>query len=69
MKTPSKPALVLLCVAAAAPGAIVAQNEAKVWKSSTFLDRVDGWIQYKATLVSPDDANTPVLRDVTIAYR
>ena len=27
------------------------------------------WIQYKATLVSPDDANTPVLRAVSISYR
>jgi hypothetical protein len=27
------------------------------------------WIQYKASLVSPDDANTPVLKDVSISYR
>jgi hypothetical protein len=26
------------------------------------------WIQYKATLVSPDDVNTPVLRAVSITY-
>lgn len=28
-----------------------------------------GWIQYKATLVSPDSANTPILRSVKIEYR
>jgi hypothetical protein len=27
------------------------------------------WIQYKATLVSPNDADTPILRDVSISYR
>lgn len=27
------------------------------------------WIQYKATLVSPNDANTPVLRGVSVTYR
>lgn len=27
------------------------------------------WIQYKATLVSPNDANTPVLRAVSISYQ
>ena len=27
------------------------------------------WIQYKASLVSPDDANTPTLKAVSISYR
>jgi hypothetical protein len=27
------------------------------------------WIQYKATLVSPDSANSPILRSVSIEYR
>lgn len=31
------------------------------------LQAADGrWLQFKATLVSPDDANTPVLRSVTV---
>lgn len=34
------------------------------------LSGVSGrWVQYKATLISPDDANSPVLRGVTIEYR
>ena len=28
-----------------------------------------GWIQYKATLVSPDSVNSPILRSVSIGYR
>ncbi len=28
-----------------------------------------GWLQYKATLISPDSANTPILRSVRIDYR
>jgi hypothetical protein len=27
------------------------------------------WLQYKATLISPDSANTPVLRGVFVEYR
>ncbi len=27
------------------------------------------WIQYKASLISPDSANSPVLRSVTVGYR
>lgn len=27
------------------------------------------WIQYKATLVSPNDANTPILESVSVSYR
>ena len=29
----------------------------------------DGWIQYKATLISPASANSPVLRSVSISHR
>lgn len=28
-----------------------------------------GWIQYKATFISPDSANSPILRSVSIEYR
>ena len=27
------------------------------------------WIQYKASLISPDSANSPVLRSVSVGYR
>src|SRR5262245_39747359 len=33
------------------------------------LEGQGGWIQYKATLVSPDSANTPILRSVNVEYR
>lgn len=39
-------------------------------KSGEPLQQATGrWIQYKATLVSPNDINSPVLRGVSISYR
>ena len=49
-----------------------AVEEAFFQTSGASLEGLKGsgdWIQYKATLISPDSANSPILRSVSIEYR